>query len=198
MPLSFQTLNRGSIAFGFFNIDSDLLLMDRVFIFTPEFCSNINNLADDSGKAPFKALWEVDIIDYPMDIGDLMGAIHNIRHMGFIGDVYRKYPFPSNPEDFRQKPEGFETREEIRAILDKYSRTASIPFSADPGSGEVTIGELEFSRSSFLELIQYVWLGGYPRWRGMVRPGYVSQMRQRVEASQNPIFKGFVFSSEVV
>lgn len=198
MPLSFETLNRGAIAFGFFNIDSDLLLLDRVFLFAPEFCDYVGALAQAPGETAYETSWEVDRIDDPMEIGDLMGAIHNIRHVGFIGEVYRRYPFPSNPEDFRQKPEGYETHDEIREILDRYARPATLPFVADPNQGMVTIGDLRFARKSFLELVQYVWLGGAPRWRGMERPGYVQIMKERVEASRNPLFEGFVFSREEV
>jgi len=190
MPLSFQTLNRGTIAFGFFNIDSDLLLMDRFFLFAPEFCDRVGRLADDPGRTVFEAEWEVDVIEDPADIGDLMGAIHNLRHTGFIGEVYRRHPFPSRPEDFRQKPEGYRTREEIREILDRYAAPATLAFTADPASGEVVIGPFRFSRRGFLELVQYVWLGGYPRWRGMERPDYVAAMKGRIERSGNPLFEG--------
>ena len=190
MPLSFQTLNRGTIAFGFFNIDSDLLLMDRFFLFAPEFCDRVGSLADDPGRTVFEAEWEVDVIEDPADIGDLMGAIHNIRHTGFIGEVYGRYPFPSSPEEFQQKPEGYRTREEIREILDRYAVPATLAFTADPAGGEVVIGPFRFSRQGFLELVQYVWLGGYPRWRDMERPDYVSAMKGRIERSGNPLFQG--------
>jgi len=196
MPLSFQTLNRGPIAFGFFNTETDLLLMNHYFIFAPEFCRNMEALASDSSVGVFSTQWEVDVIEDPMDIGDLMGAIHNIRHLGFIGDVYKKLPFPADPEDFHQNPEGYRTRDEIRSLLDDYSRQATIPFSADPGQGVVVIGDFSFSRSSFLELVQYVWLGGYPRWRDMIRPDYVLRMKERILGGENPVFEGFVFSDE--
>jgi hypothetical protein len=32
MPLAFQSLSHGTITFGFFNIESDMLLLDRYFI----------------------------------------------------------------------------------------------------------------------------------------------------------------------
>lgn len=193
MPLAFNTLNRGAIAFGFFNIDTDLLLMDRFFLFAPEFCGHIVELAGDQGLATFEARWDVDVIEDPADIGDLMGAIHNISHTGFIGEVYRLYPFPSAPEDFRQKPEGHMAREEIRKILDRYARPAALQFTAEPQQGgEITIGPFRFSQAGFLELVQYVWLGGYPRWRDMKRPDYVSVMMTRVRQSSNPVFRYFV------
>ncbi|MGD9173924.1 MAG: hypothetical protein PVF29_07170 [Desulfobacterales bacterium] len=55
MPLAFESLSHGTIAFGFFN----------------------------------------------------MGAIHGICHTGFIGEPYRRYPFPQKPEAFKQKTNGF-------------------------------------------------------------------------------------------
>lgn len=33
MPLAFQSLNRGRAAFGFFNIETDMLLLDNHFMF---------------------------------------------------------------------------------------------------------------------------------------------------------------------
>jgi hypothetical protein len=33
MPLAFESLSHGTIAFGFFNIESDMLLLDRYFLF---------------------------------------------------------------------------------------------------------------------------------------------------------------------
>jgi hypothetical protein len=191
MPLAFQTLNRGTIAFGFFNIDSDLLLMDRFFFFAPEFCDRVGELADDPGRTVFETEWEVDVIEDPEAIGDLMGAIHNVRHTGFIGEVYKRYPFPERPEDFRQKPEGSRTRGEIREILDRYAKPATLTFMADPSREEVEIGPFRFSREGFLELVQYVWLGGYPRWRDMERPDSVSALGARIDRSENPLFRGF-------
>ena len=32
MPLAFESLSHGTIAFGFFNIESDLLLLDRLSV----------------------------------------------------------------------------------------------------------------------------------------------------------------------
>lgn len=191
MPLAFQTLNRGAIAFGFFNIETDLLLLDRFFLFAPEFCRHIIELADDPGRAGFEARWNVDVIEDPAAIGNLMGAIHNIRYTGFIGEVYRRYPFPKAPEEFRQKPEGYMTRGEIRGILDRYAEPAELQFTVAQQHGEITVGPFLFSKAGFLELVQYVWMGGYPRWLDMQRPDYVSAMMTRVEQSVNPVFDGF-------
>jgi hypothetical protein len=33
MPLTFESISHGTIAFGFFNIDSDMLLLEKYFFF---------------------------------------------------------------------------------------------------------------------------------------------------------------------
>ena len=33
MPLTFDSLSHGKVAFGFFNIESDMLLLDHYFFF---------------------------------------------------------------------------------------------------------------------------------------------------------------------
>jgi len=38
MPLTFESLSHGTIAFGFFNIESDMLLCDRYFLFADDLC----------------------------------------------------------------------------------------------------------------------------------------------------------------
>ncbi len=194
MPLGFQTLNRGEIAFGFFNIESDLLLMDRYFLFAPEFCEYVGLLAEHQGLWPMETQWAADFIRDPVQVGDLMGAIHGIRYLGFIGEVYRRYPFPRDPDAFRQNPEGYRTREEITAILRRYATRTDLPFSADPESNLVRIGEFDFDRAVFLELVRYVWLGGYPRWRDMFRPHCVTEMKQRIEKGGSPLFKGLTLT----
>ena len=46
-----------------------------------------------------------------------MGAIHGFDFRGFIGAVYRFYPFPQEPEDFKQNPEGFRTRSILEQLV---------------------------------------------------------------------------------
>jgi hypothetical protein len=42
MPLDFESLSHGTVAFGFFNIESDLLLLERSFFFASEFCELVD------------------------------------------------------------------------------------------------------------------------------------------------------------
>lgn len=187
MPLAFESLDHGTLAFGFFNIDTDMLLLEHDFFFAPEFCDRVSEIA--AGSAGTDA-WEVHHIPGAEDIGDLMGAIHKIRHTGFIGAVYRRFPFPEKPEDFRQKPDGFRNRAEVEGLIEKFSRPLRIPFVVDAAGGGVQIGAFRFSREVFHELIRYVWRGGYPKWKHGKRPDAVLAMATAVERSTCPHLEG--------
>jgi hypothetical protein len=195
MPLAFRSINRGGIAFGFFNIETDLLLLDQYFFFAGEFCDFMGMLAEGGEGAMPERTFPVDFIRDRQNIGDLMGAIHGVRFSGFIGDVYRRFPFPSRQEDFQQKTEGFKQRQVIAALLNGYAEKIDINFSADAASERVQLGELLFTKTVFQELILYVWLGGAPRWKEWKRPAYVLQMKEKVECSKNWLFKGIQFSA---
>jgi len=194
MPLGFDSISHGPIAFGFFNIDSDMLLLERYFFFATEFCSYINKIAQNSGSVAYEATWDVYDIPEREKVGDLMGAIHGIRHTGCIGEVYRRFPFPQRPEDFKQKPEGYRTRAEMEAIIMPFADTAVIPFRVAPDAQTITIGAYQFTRAVFQELIRYVWQGGYPRWKDEIRPDYVTAMKEAVHQSPSSVLNGLVLT----
>jgi hypothetical protein len=193
MPLAFESLSHGSIAFGFFNIDSDMLLLDRYFFFSTEFCKYISNIVESDDKGSIKTSWQVYYIDNAEDVGDLMGAIHGFHYQGFIGELYRQFPFPKRTEDFKQKAEGVENRDIVEDMIAKYSRRIEIQFFVHEGAKEVEIGTYRFSRTSFQEVIKYVWRGGYPRWKDDVRPDYVLAMKREIEQNKNRLFEGISF-----
>ena len=193
MPLAFDSTTHDTIAFGFFNIESDMLLLEHYFFFAPDFCAFVSALAGDRDAGVPETSLRVYPIPDREDIGDLMGAIHGIRHAGFIGEVYRRFPFPKAPEAFRQNPEGSHTRSIIETTIGNYARSAWIPVRYDEERGEVRIGEYGFATPAFQALIRYVWVGGYPRWKNEIRPPYVLAMKQRVQESRNPVFDGMVF-----
>jgi len=193
MPLAFDSLSHGSIAFGFFNIDSDMLLLDRYFFFSTDFCEHISSIVESDEEGSFKTSWQVYYIDNPEDIGDLMGAIHGIHYQGFIGELYRRFPFPERPEDFKQKPEGVKTRAIVEDMIAKYAEYIDIPFIADKEAQAVEIGAYRFSRPSFHELIKYVWRGGYPRWKDEVKPDYVLAMKREIEQKKIGLFEDIFF-----
>jgi hypothetical protein len=193
MPLAFQTINQGSIAFGFFNIESDMLLLQQYFFFAGDFCRYISACAGHELWNPVET-FTVDEIADPEAVGDLMGAIHGIRYTGFIGDTYRKFPFPDNPADFKQNPLGFRTRDIFREMIAPCAQTIEIPFARLEGR-RVRIGDYVFDRNNFHELLRYVERGGFPRWQDELRPDYVDNMKRRISESSNEMFAGLEFSS---
>ena len=190
MPLAFDSSSYGKVAFGFFNIETDMLLLENYFIFATQFCSYVRKIAAEENSGGIQNLWEVDCIQETSEIGDLMGAIHGFRYTGFIGETYRRFPFPSEPEAFKQQTDGVKNQTVIREMICKYAQRIEIPFQSDDKAEAVSIGIYQFTRKTWHELIEYVWRGGYPRWRDEKRPDYVLSMKQSVTESLHPLFKG--------
>ncbi len=188
MPLEFESISHGKIAFGFFNIETDMILLNDYFLFADDFCHHIGLSAEEQGEI-YKTLWEIDRIE-PEKIGNLMGAIYGIDDRGFIGEVYKLFPFPKDQKDFKQKPEGFKNRSKIEPLIQKYGKKICIPFGMDLKKDRIAIGEYIFNRTSFHELIRYIWMGGFPRWKDRVRPDYVLAMKEKIEKSKNLLFNG--------
>lgn len=193
MPLSFESLSHGTIAFGFFNIESDMLLCDRSFIFADDFCRYIAEMADSGGDRRYQAAWPVWLIEADGDIGDLMGAIHGIRFSGFIGELYRHYPFPPQPEEFKQNPAGSRTRDSVRKIISRYGREMEIQATVNPEQMMTSLGSYHFNRRQFQELLKYVWRGGYPRWKDEIRPEYAINMHRNILSNPVGIFEHIEF-----
>lgn len=192
MPLAFKSLSHGEIAFGFFNIESDMLLLNNYFMFSTDFCSYISKAAAES-RSTIEQEWIIYSIADQSDIGDLMGAIHGIHFSGFIGEVYKLFPFPDAPEDFKQKPEGIKTRSLIEDIVTKYGQETGIMFKIDPANETIGIGEYQFDTANFHALIKYVWEGGMPRWKDNDPPDYVRNMKCIIHSSSNAMFQGIRF-----
>jgi hypothetical protein len=60
------------------------------------------------------------------------------------------------------------------------------------GSSE---GHVPASRAFFQELIQYIWVGGYPRWKDEIRPVYVMAMKAQIDQSKNHLLDGLILRS---
>lgn len=193
MPLAFESMSHGTIAFGFFNIDSDMILLEQYFLFGSEFCQHISDMAENFAEAKYESRWPVYTIEDRSKIGDLMGAIHGIHHSGFIGELYRKFPFPKQTGAFKQKPEGYRNQALVQNIISVYAGRIHIPVTIDKGAWEIDIGEYKFSRNVFLELIKYVWRGGYPRWKDEIRPHCVAEMKARIERHRHRLFENIKF-----
>ena len=190
MPLAFHSRSHGPIAFGFFNIESDMLLLEHYFFFADDFCRHLRNMAAYTGTDAYQDTWPIYEICQPEKIGDLMGAIHGIRFTGFIGKVYQHFPFPSHPKDFKQKPYGADNRTIMLSMIEGYAVEKNIPVAVAQDNSEITMGLYRFDRSVFHELIIYVWQGGYPRWQNDLPPDYVLEMKKDLLGCNNDLFKG--------
>lgn len=191
MPLEFNSISHGRIAFGFFNIETDILLMEQSFFFAPQFCSMIGQIAKNSTHKPRTISLDAYIIDNLMDIGNLMGAINGIDLQGFIGQVYRKFPFPKNPEGFKQKPYGAKNRAIIEKLLEQWATPVIMPVKIEPEKRNIKIGEYLFGKKGFHDIISYVWHGGMPGWQDGIRPGYIMEIKNIIGESKSPIFNNF-------
>lgn len=189
MPLAFSSLSHGEVVFGFFNIESDLLLLNNYFWFAQDFCKYVGHLADRDWRDFSGTGWDGYILR-PADVGDLHGAIQGTRLKGFIGEVYRRFPFPKAPALFKQNPEGYQTREIVKGLIEKFASLSPIPIGPGEEGESIRIGDYLFSQVQLAELLNYVWLGGYPRWKQGIRPAYVQTMKEKVEGSNHPLFRG--------
>ncbi len=149
----------------------------------------MTQIAQLNKNAPLKFEYQIYCIVNPNDIGDLMGAIHGIRFTGFIGRIYKLFPFPEDPKEFKQNTKGYKTRKLIKSEIEKFATSITISFEFN-NKREVKLGEYTFDINVFHELIQYVWQGGYPRWRQEEMPLYVSKMKEIVQKTDNLIFQG--------
>lgn len=190
MPLSFESMSHGHVAFGFFNIDVDLLLLDRALFYADGFARVIEELAAETGVGEFECSVDGHRAPDARSLGNTMGAIHGFDRGGLIGAVYDRFPFPTRPEEFRQHPDGATHRDTIAPLLEGWTAPACHRVVLDPVARTVTVAGITFSWPWFQELVAYVWRGGYPRWRDERRPEFLHAMRGAVEASRNRLFSG--------
>ncbi len=187
MPLAFHSPSHGVVPFGYFHIDSDLLLLERRLWFTDDFTAAIVALAHaDPDHRPRVSSDGFEVTD-PANLGNVMGAIQGHDLGGLIGDTYRRYPFPSRPEDFRQRASGGLGRGEMLDLLARRAEPRDLEVQVRPDL-VVDVAGVRFEQAWFGELVAYVWRGGYPRWLDGVRPDCVQRMRDAVRASQHPLF----------
>lgn len=180
MPLSFNSKSHGNIAFGFFNIETDMLLLEDLFFFANHFCHKIIDLAEQSNNSSNSVILEGFCINDRIKIGNLHNAIQGVNFTGFIGETYSKFPFPSNPEGFKQKNCGIKNQDIIKNLIYNFGEEYSIEIKWDSKSENISIDKYTFNKISFSELIMYVNDGGYPRWENETRPSYVKKMIDKI------------------
>ena len=183
MPLSFISQSHGTIAFGFFNIESDMLLLDRYFLFAADFCDTICNMSEKQNGVPSEFSIPAYVIKNPAGIGDLHGGIAGTHFSGFIGESYKKYPFPRDQLQFKQQTDGFKTRVEFAQMILGFGTAVDLILKQNTDTGQLAFGPYIFSQRNFLQLIEYVIKGGYPGWLDDIAPNYVVKMQQVINLS---------------
>jgi hypothetical protein len=189
MPLEFPSISHGVIAFGFFNIETDMLLLENLFFFADRFCKAVVVLAEQSEETEAGVWMDGYRIKDPAMIGNLHGAIQGIDLRGFIGETYRQFPFPSNPQTFKQKPYGKENQFLIQSFIAKYGSEQRIGLLWDRQLSTVRLEEFVFSQKDFAQLIAYIDRGGYPQWQDDVRPAYVRTMMAKLAKISSPLLE---------
>jgi len=196
VPLGFYSQSHGAVAFGFFHIETHLLLLqDRVF-WCRDFCELVTDLARTKADSIFAARLAGWRMAGAKALGDLQGAIAGRRYVGFIGELYRRWPFPEDPGGFRQKPDGLAPPEEVAALAGRYGRPEQWEVSADPGRRELAIDSVVFDLQSAQALIDYVWRGGMPGWQRGRRPDYLLSAADTWRQSDNPFLQGMTLTPD--
>jgi hypothetical protein len=168
-----------------------MLLLENYFFFAPEFCTGVIKFAKSSNAEKFYCNRKGYIVRDREIIGDLTGAIHGIRFTGFIGEVYKVFPFPEDLKNFKQSPDGYKNRKIIEKIIVKYASSVEIPFSVNSNGHIFQIAEFQFTNEQFTQLINYVLQGGYPRWKENKMPDYVKKMKDILFFRFSDLWKGF-------
>jgi len=178
MPLAFESDSHGVIAFGFFNIESDMLLLDRHFFFATDFCEAICKISEGQGEKESEVRFPAYEISNPAGIGDLHGGIAGTHFSGFIGETYKKYPFPTDEGKFKQQTGGFKTRDEFEQMILGFGTSIDLNLHQNSKQDQLSIGPYLFSQQNFSQLIEYVLRGGYPGWLDDTAPDYVHRMAE--------------------
>lgn len=188
MPLAFDTLSHGSVAVGFCNVETDLLVLHHYVVFASDFCRWL--VAWGTGPDSFTEKRPLWVVDNATAWGDLHAAIAGVESGGLMGALYGRWPFPSDPRDFRQKRNGYENRSQAEALLQPFARHAVVTLTVDRAGQVVAIGPCRFAAAAFRRVVSYLWRGGMPTWDSGGRPAYVEALGETVGRSGHWLFEG--------
>ncbi|MBI5440310.1 MAG: hypothetical protein HY900_03760 [Deltaproteobacteria bacterium] len=194
MPLAFDSLSHGTLAFGFYNVETDGLLLDRLFFFCTDFCRAALELEHSRRERGSVAEIPGYAFEDTRRIGNLHDAIQGVRHTGYLGEVYRLWPFPASPEAFRQRLHCASNREKAEELLGRWAAPSGIVLRFDAGTDRYAVGPYLFSREQYRKLLTYLWEGGYPTWESLEegrRPAYVEKLAPLLGRSSEPASPAF-------
>jgi len=187
MPISFSSISHGRVPIGFFNIETDMLLMDRYFFFSTDFCEWIIEWADAEDFSRDEKM--VYAIQQREMIGNLSGAIYGYEFTGFLGEVYKLFPFPESRSGFKQKPYGTQNRQAAERAIQPFAVQLKIPIVFHHESLTIKFGDYTFSAEVFQEIIGYIEAGGMPGWLNGRPPDYVIRMMAQLAITHRRHFK---------
>jgi len=178
MPIAFPSKSHGQIPIGFFNIETDMLLMDHYFFFSTDFCEWIVEwTANKDANRDEKMIY---LISQREMIGNLSGAIHGYEFTGFIGKVYKLFPFPESHAGFKQKPYGTQNRPVVEQTIQPYAERLKVPIVFHKDSSTIDFGVYTFSAEAFRSITGYIEAGGMPGWLDGRPPDYVIRMMAKL------------------
>jgi len=155
-----------------------MLLLDHYFFFSTDFCEWIikwacaDDLNDDEKI--------VYAIQQREKIGDLAGAIRGCEFTGFIGEVYKLFPFSESHTDFKQNPHGTQNRLTVKQIIQPFALRLKVPIVFHRKNLSIDFGDYTFSTVVFQEIIKYIEKGGMPGWLNGKPPDYVTRMMAKL------------------
>ena len=186
MPIAFPSNSHGQIPIGFFNIETDMLLMDHYFFFSTDFCDWVIEWAGTNDiKQDEKTIYTIKERE---TIGNLSGAIHGYEFTGFIGEVYKQFPFPENPAGFKQKPYGTRNRTTVEQTIQTFAKPMKVPIVFHQEDRSIDIGDYTFSLEVFHDIIRYIEAGGMPGWLNGRPPNYVTRMMDHMAITHHRHF----------
>ena len=183
MPISFSSKSHGHIPIGFFNIETDMLLMGHYFFFSTDFCEWIIERASADDLSDVEKT--VYAIQQREKIGNLAGAIHGYEFTGFIGEVYKLFPFPVSHAGFKQKPYGTQNRLAVEQTIQAFAVRLKVPIVFHQDSPTIGFGDYTFSAFVFQEIIKYIEAGGMPGWLNGKPPDYVTRMMAKLATTHH-------------
>jgi hypothetical protein len=183
MPILFSSKSHGNIPVGFFNIETDMLIMGHYFFFSTDFCEWVIEWADtDDLNGDEKIVYAIQQRE---KIGNLAGAIHGYEFTGFIGEVYRLFPFPERPDGFKQKPNGTQNRLTVEQTIQPFALQLKVPIVFHRKNLRIDFGDYTFSAIVFQEIIKYIEKGGMPGWLNGNPPDYVTRMMAKLATTHH-------------
>lgn len=187
MPISFSSVSHGHIPIGFFNIETDMLLMDRYFFFSTDFCKWVIEWANaENFNRDEKMVYAIQQREM---IGNLSDAIYGYDFTGFIGGVYKLFPFPEKRSGFKQKPYGNRNRQVVERTIQPFAVQLKIPIVLHQENLTIEFGDYTLSMDVFHEIIGYIEVGGMPGWLEGRPPDYVSEMITQLGITHNRHFR---------